>query len=208
MAANDPLHERRQPRAPALKFQLNGQTFETRDATPDATLLQVLRHDALCNGPKFGCGLGQCGACTVWVDGRVARACVIPAAGVAGREVTTLEGLGRRGAPHPVQQAFIDAQAAQCGYCTNGMVMATAALLRRCPDPTDTQIREALSHNLCRCGAHMEILQAVRLAAQRQAEARAAAAAPRGRTSAPGTSEPLTGPAPSVAAAAPTSAAR
>ena len=208
MAANDPLHERLQPRAPALKFQLNGQAFETRDATPHATLLQVLRHDALCNGPKFGCGLGQCGACTVWVDGRVARACVIPAAGVAGREVTTLEGLGRRGAPHPVQQAFIDAQAAQCGYCTNGMVMATAALLRRCPDPTDTQIREALSHNLCRCGAHMEILQAVRLAAQRQAEARAAAAAPRGRTAAPGTSEPQTRPAPSVAAGAPTSAAR
>ena len=104
------------------------------------------------------------------VDGRVARACVIPAEGVAGREITTLEGLGSREAPHPVQQAFIDAQAAQCGYCTNGMVMATVALLRRCPLPTDAQIREALSHNLCRCGAHVEILQAVHLAAQRLAE--------------------------------------
>ena len=160
-----------------MQFLLNGRGFVVRDAAPGATLLQVLRNDALCNGPKFGCGLGQCGACTVWVDGRVARACVIPAEGVAGREVTTLEGLGRRGAPHPVQQAFIDAQAAQCGYCTNGMVMATAALLRRCPDPTDTQIHEALSHNLCRCGAHMEILQAVRLAAQRMAEGAAPLAA-------------------------------
>jgi nicotinate dehydrogenase subunit A len=153
-----------------MRFLLNGREFEAPSAASDATLLQVLRNDAQCNGPKFGCGLGQCGACTVWVDGRVARACVIPAAGVAGREVTTLEGLGSREAPHPVQQAFIDAQAAQCGYCTNGMVMAAAALLRRCPQPTDAQIREALSHNLCRCGAHVEILQAVRLAAQRQAE--------------------------------------
>ena len=153
-----------------MRFLLNGQAFEAPGATPEATLLQVLRNDAQCNGPKFGCGLGQCGACTVWVDGRVARACVIPAEGVTGREITTLEGLGNREAPHPVQQAFIDAQAAQCGYCTNGMVMASAALLRRCPQPTDAQIREALSHNLCRCGAHVEILQAVHLAAQRLAE--------------------------------------
>ncbi len=157
-----------------MRFLLNGREFEARDAASGATLLQVLRNDALCNGPKFGCGLGQCGACTVLVDGRVARACVIPAEGVAGREITTLEGLGSREAPHPVQQAFIDAQAAQCGYCTNGMVMATVALLRRCPQPTDAQIREALSHNLCRCGAHVEILQAVHLAAQRQAERSAA----------------------------------
>ena len=153
-----------------MRFLLNGRAFEPGHAAPGATLLQVLRNDALCNGPKFGCGLGQCGACTVLVDGRVARACVIPAEGVAGREITTLEGLGSREAPHPVQQAFIDAQAAQCGYCTNGMVMASAALLRRCPQPTDAQIREALSHNLCRCGAHVEILQAVHLAAQRLAE--------------------------------------
>lgn len=153
-----------------MRFLLNGRAFEPGHAVPGATLLQVLRNDALCNGPKFGCGLGQCGACTVLVDGRVARACVIPAEGVAGREITTLEGLGSREAPHRVQQAFIDAQAAQCGYCTNGMVMATVALLRRCPLPTDAQIREALSHNLCRCGAHVEILQAVHLAAQRLAE--------------------------------------
>ncbi|MEI8265769.1 MAG: (2Fe-2S)-binding protein [Betaproteobacteria bacterium] len=154
-----------------MRFLLNGREFEAPLAAREATLLQVLRNDALCNGPKFGCGLGQCGTCTVLVDGRVARACVIPAEGAAGREITTLEGLGNRETPHPVQQAFIDAQAAQCGYCTNGMVMATVALLRRSPQPTEAQIREALSHNLCRCGAHVEILQAVQLAAQRLADA-------------------------------------
>lgn len=153
-----------------LQFQLNGAPCEV--AVPrGATLLQVLRNDAGCHGPKYGCGLGQCGACTVLVDGRVARSCVIPAQGVAGRSVTTTEGLGTRDAPHPVQQAFIDAQAAQCGYCTSGFVMATVALLARCPQPTDEQVREALSHNLCRCGAHVEILQAVRLAAERMAAA-------------------------------------
>jgi nicotinate dehydrogenase subunit A len=148
------------PAAPRLQLHVNGVRFDA--AVPSATtLLQLLRNDLGCNGPKYGCGLGQCGACTVLVDGRVARACVIPAHGVAGRAVTTLEGIGTRGAPHPVQQAFIDAQAAQCGYCTSGLVMATVALLERCPQPTDTQIHDALSHNLCRCGTHVEILQAV-----------------------------------------------
>jgi len=170
MAAPALPPERHHPLSSSVSFQLNGRPFQTQGAPPGATLLHVLRNDALCNGPKFGCGLGQCGACTVLVDGRVARACVIPAEGVAGREITTLEGLGCREAPHPVQQAFTDAQAAQCGYCTNGMVMATVALLRRCPQPTDAQIREALSHNLCRCGAHVEIMQAVHLASKRQAD--------------------------------------
>ena len=151
-----------------LAFELDGRAFDAQ-VPPAATLLQVLRNDAERHGPKYGCGLGVCGACTVLVDHRVARACVIPAHGVAGRRVTTLDGLGTREAPHPVQQAFIDAQAAQCGYCTNGMVMATVALLRRNPQPTDAQTREALSHNLCRCGTHVEILQAVRLAAQSMA---------------------------------------
>lgn len=151
-----------------LAFELDGRAFDAQ-VPPAATLLQVLRNDAERHGPKYGCGLGGCGACTVLVDDRVARACVIPAHGVAGRRVTTLDGLGTREAPHPVQQAFIDAQAAQCGYCTNGMVMATVALLRRNPQPTDAQTREALSHNLCRSGTHVEILQAVRLAAQRMA---------------------------------------
>jgi len=152
--------------APRLSLHLNGRPFEAAVAK-GATLLQVLRNDACCNGPKYGCGLGACGACTVLLDGRVARSCVIPAVAVTGRQVTTLEGLGDRDHPHPVQQAFIDAQAAQCGYCTSGMIMATQALLQRNPDPSDTQIREALSHNLCRCGAHVEILQAVRLATLR-----------------------------------------
>ena len=131
-----------------------------------APLLQVLRNDLGLNGPKYGCGLGECGACLVLIDGVAARSCCVPLAGVAGREVTTLEGLGTLGAPHPVQQAFIDAQAAQCGYCLNGMVMATVALLRVTPKPNDEQVRAALSHNLCRCGTHLEILAAVQRAVE------------------------------------------
>ena len=130
-----------------------------------ATLLQVLRHDLRLNGPKYGCGLGQCGACTVHVDGVAARACVIPAAKVQGRAITTLEGLGDRAQPHPVQSAFIAAQAAQCGYCLNGMIMTTAALLAREPQPSVQAVRDALSGNLCRCGTHVEILAAVERAA-------------------------------------------
>ncbi len=128
-------------------------------------LLTVLRNDLGLNGPKYGCGLGECGACMVLIDGRAARSCALPLAGVAGREVTTLEGLGSAAALHPVQQAFIEAQAAQCGYCLNGMVIATVSLLRRTPQPTEPQVRAALSHNLCRCGSHLEILAAVKLAA-------------------------------------------
>lgn len=132
----------------------------------DAPLLMVLRNDLQLNAPKYGCGLGECGACTVFVDGVEARACVIPAGGVEGRSITTLEGLGELGQLHPVQRAFIEAQAAQCGYCLNGMVMSTVALLKRHPHPTEQQVRNALAHNLCRCGAHLEILQAVQRAAE------------------------------------------
>lgn len=132
----------------------------------DAPLLTVLRNDLQLNAPKYGCGLGECGACTVFVDGVEARACVIPVGGVAGRSITTLEGLGAAGELHPVQQAFIEAQAAQCGYCLNGMIMSTVALLKRHPHPTEQQARSALAHNLCRCGAHLEILQAVQRAAE------------------------------------------
>ena len=131
-----------------------------------ATLLHVLRNDLALNAPKYGCGLGECGACTVLVDGIPARACVIPALEMKDREITTLEGLGDAQQPHPVQQAFIDTQAAQCGYCLNGMLMMTVALLKRCPDPTDSQIRQALSGNLCRCGTHVEIMAAVKRAAR------------------------------------------
>ena len=143
-------------------------------------LLAVLRNDLRLNGPKYGCGLGQCGACTVLVDGVAARACVLPLASVAGRQVTTLEGLAQGGLLHPVQQAFVRTQAAQCGYCLNGMLMATVALLRRQPRPTDAQARAALSHNLCRCGTHLEILAAVQLAAELAAGPAAANAAPPG----------------------------
>jgi nicotinate dehydrogenase subunit A len=150
----------------AVTLHVNGRAH-TLDVPPEASLLAVLRNDLQLNGPKYGCGLGECGACTVLVDGIAARACVIPVAGVAGREVTTLEGLRSPGALHPVQEAFIEAQAAQCGYCLNGMIVMAAALLARNPDPSEEEIRNELSGNLCRCGTHIEIVRAVKLAARR-----------------------------------------
>lgn len=153
---------------PGLSLTVNAQAVVV-DATREATLLHVLRNELGLNGPKYGCGLGQCGACTVWVDGIAARSCVIPAHGVAGRAITTLEGLGTRAAWHPVQAAFEEAQAAQCGYCLNGMVMQAAALLAREPHPSEERIRAELSGNLCRCGTHVEIVRAVQLAASRLA---------------------------------------
>lgn len=148
-----------------VRLVVNGQPRAL--AVPvDAPLLNILRNDLELNAPKYGCGLGACGACSVLVDGVEARACVIPVGGVAGRHVTTLEGLAPPGELHPVQQAFIDCQAAQCGYCLNGMVIATVALLARCPQPTEAQARDALAHNLCRCGTHLEILRAVQRAAE------------------------------------------
>ena len=117
------------------------------------------------NGPKYGCGLGECGACAVLIDGVAARSCVIPIEGCAGRDIVTLEGLGSREHPDPVQQAFIDEQAAQCGYCLNGMIISTKALLARTPHPSETEVLEALRYNLCRCGAHIEIVRAAMRAA-------------------------------------------
>jgi nicotinate dehydrogenase subunit A len=157
-----------------ITLQVNGHQF-TLAVDVRAPLLAVLRNDLGLNGPKYGCGLGECGACMVLVDGVAARACTIPVGGVADRAVTTLEGLGAdlgdEGALHPVQQAFIATQAAQCGYCLNGMILTTVALLRRHPRPTDAQARAALLHNLCRCGTHLEILAAVQQAADLMAEA-------------------------------------
>ncbi|WP_353194151.1 (2Fe-2S)-binding protein [Pusillimonas noertemannii] len=152
------------PPARSIELIVNGEPVRV-EADKSASLLHVLRNDLRLNGPKFGCGYGQCGACTVHVDGIAARSCVIPAVGVAGRSVTTLEGLGSRESWHPVQAAFNEAQAAQCGYCLNGMVMQVAALLARDPNPSDERIRAELSGNLCRCGTHIEILRAVAIAA-------------------------------------------
>ena len=149
----------------SIALMVNGRAVSL--ALPrDASLLTVLRNDLQLNAPKYGCGLGECGACTVFVDGVEARACVIPVGGVEGRNITTLEGLGTHAELHPVQQAFVEAQAAQCGYCLNGMIMSTVALLQRHPHPNEQQARHALAHNLCRCGAHIEILQAVQRAAE------------------------------------------
>ena len=148
-----------------VTLEVNGQKSDV-SAMADTPLLLVLRNDLELNGPKYGCGLGECGACTVIIDGVAARSCVFPLSGAAGREIVTLEGLGTRQAPHPVQQAFIDEQAAQCGYCLNGMIMTTKALLDRNPNPSEAQVRNELSGNLCRCGTHIEILRAVLRAAR------------------------------------------
>jgi len=144
-------------------IQVNGQAHAVQ-ADPKTPLLHVLQNELLLKGPKYGCGLGQCGACTVHINGQAMRSCVMPVGAVRG-EVTTLEGLGTPDKPHPVQKAFIDAQAAQCGYCINGMVMTTVAFLKKTPKPTDDQIKAALDANLCRCGTHMRIISAVRKAA-------------------------------------------
>jgi nicotinate dehydrogenase subunit A len=136
------------------------------DVDPDTPLLFALRNDLQLNGPKFGCGVAQCGACTVLVDGSPVRSCVTPIAGLVGRAITTLEGLGSREVPHPLQSAFIKEQAMQCGYCANGMMMTAAALLETNNSPTDAQIRTALRGNLCRCGTHGRIVRAVSAAAR------------------------------------------
>ena len=132
----------------------------------DTALLYILRNDLELNGPKYGCGLGECGACTVLVNGKAVRSCSIPVKSVIGKDVITLEGLGSSANPHPVVQAFITMQAAQCGYCLNGMIMGAVSFLNKIPQPTNIQIREALKHYLCRCGTHIEIMQAVKLAAE------------------------------------------
>lgn len=174
-----------------MKFTLNGQEVDAQSAAADTPLLYVLRNDMQLNGPKFGCGLGECGACAVLIDGKVARSCSVPLSVVEGKKITTLEGLSpdaskaasekalqdravldvsaaKREAPaasrsytlHVVQQAFVDAQAAQCGYCTNGMIMALVALFNQQPKATDEEVKHALSGHLCRCGTHVEIMQA------------------------------------------------
>lgn len=147
-------------------LRVNGESHVV-EGEPQTPLLYFLRNDLCLNSPKFGCGLGECGACTVLVDGRAARTCALPVRLAAGREIVTLEGLGSADAPHPLQQAFIDAQAAQCGYCIAGMIMTAKAFLDATPDPSEAEVRQALRYNLCRCGTHVEIVKAVILAAKR-----------------------------------------
>lgn len=134
------------------------------DIDDDAPLLYALRNHLKMNGPKFGCGVSQCGACTVLVDGTPTRSCQTPISDIGDQKVLTLEGLAEDGKPGPIQQAFIDEQAAQCGYCINGMIMTATALLEKNPEPTDVEIKEALKANLCRCGTHTRIVRAIQRA--------------------------------------------
>jgi len=148
----------------STQINVNGKAVSLSVDDPDVPLLYILRDDLGLHGPRFGCGLGQCGACTVHIDGVAVRSCVMPLAAVKGK-VVTLEGLGTEARPHPLQRAFIEEQAVQCGYCINGMIMQAAALLARTPKPTAEQIRQELAANLCRCGTHLRIIRAVQRAA-------------------------------------------
>ena len=160
-----------------MTLKVNGHDHQI-DADPDTPLLYVLRDDIKLMGAKFGCGLGQCGACTVIVDGKAVLSCVTPLLLLEGKQVTTLEGLGSIDAPSPIQRAFIEEQAAQCGYCIAGMIMRTQALLQKIAKPTDEQIRSELEPHLCRCGTHMRILRAVHRAIKLMDTADASPASP------------------------------
>jgi nicotinate dehydrogenase subunit A len=148
-----------------ISIKVNG-TSRTTPAEPDTPLLYVLRNDLYLAGAKFGCGLSQCGACTVLIDGKAVRSCVTPVGSVGEAAITTIEGLGTVENPHPLQKAFIDEQAAQCGYCINGMIMTAKELLDRTPKPSEEDVRRALAGNLCRCGTHNRIIAAVVRAGQ------------------------------------------
>jgi len=149
----------------AINLKVNG-VPRSVTAEPDTPLLYVLRNDFELNGAKYGCGLSQCGACTVLIDGQAVRSCVTPISALEKSEITTIEGLGSIDKPHVLQQAFIEEQAAQCGYCTNGMIMSAKELLDRNPRPSEPDVRAALATNLCRCGTHNRIIRAVLRAAQ------------------------------------------
>jgi len=145
-------------------LKINGQSH-TIDVEPDCPLLYVLRDNLALNNPRFGCGLGQCGACTVLIDNRAVRSCTLPVSAASGKEIVTLEGLATEGNPHPVQKAFIQEQAFQCGYCLNGWVLTAKALLDKNPHPSDEEMRSAFQNLICRCGSHVRIFAAVRHAA-------------------------------------------
>jgi nicotinate dehydrogenase subunit A len=148
-----------------IGMTVNGRPVSVTADDPQMPLLYALRNDLGLRGPHFGCGLQQCGACTVHVDGQAVRSCGFPVEQAAGKRVTTLEGLGTPERPHPVQAAFVAEQAVQCGYCTNGMIMESAALLARTPRPSEAQVKEALAANICRCGTHPRVVAAVLRAA-------------------------------------------
>jgi len=148
-------------------LNINGKAVSFSVDDPETPLLYVLRDNLALHGPRFGCGLGQCGACTVHIDGKAVRSCITPLSAVnAQNNVVTLEGLGTPQKPHPVQRAFIEEQAAQCGYCINGMIMESAALLAGNRKPTEVQVKDALANNLCRCGSHARVVKAVMRAAR------------------------------------------
>ena len=153
-----------------IKLEVNGASVEIAVDDPAMPLLYALRNDLALKGPRFGCGLGQCGACTVIIDGEAVRSCVATVEQAQGKRITTLEGLGSPERPHPIQAAFIEEQAAQCGYCSNGMIMQAKALLDRNRQPSEAEIRDALADNLCRCGSHIRVLAAVKRAAERLAK--------------------------------------
>jgi nicotinate dehydrogenase subunit A len=148
----------------SISLDVNGTTAHLTIDDPTMPLLYALRDNLGLHGPRFGCGLAQCGACTVHLDGSAIRSCVFPAVSAVGHRIVTLEGLGTPAKPHPLQQAFIDEQAVQCGYCINGMIMQAAAFMSSNKNPTDAQIKQALAYNLCRCGTHLRIVRAVRRA--------------------------------------------
>jgi nicotinate dehydrogenase subunit A len=149
-----------------VSLSVNGKPATIDVADPQMPLLYALRDDLGLHGPRFGCGLGQCGACTVLIDGKAARSCVMPMGAMTGKKVVTLEGLGSPGKPHPLQQAFVAEQAVQCGYCINGMIMQAASLLSTNRKPTEQEIKAALAENLCRCGTHLRIVRAVKRASE------------------------------------------
>jgi nicotinate dehydrogenase subunit A len=152
-----------------ITLRVNGKSHVLRVDDPDMPLLYALRNNLDLHGPRFGCGLAQCGACTVHVEGKPTRSCVLPLRAVAGKNILTLEGLGTPQKPHALQHAFIEEQAVQCGYCINGMIMQAKALLDQNRRPTEAQIREALAANLCRCGTHLRIVRAVKRASESMA---------------------------------------
>ncbi len=152
-----------------IALNVNGRAVSVAVEDPEMPLLYALRNDLELHGPRFGCGLGQCGACTIIIDGEAVRSCQLPVSAVGDGKITTLEGLGTVDKPHRLQQAFIDEQAVQCGYCINGMIMQAAAFLQTNRKPTEAQIRDALAGNLCRCGTHLRIVRAVKRASESMA---------------------------------------